>query len=93
MGRSRWKGYIFDRIIYKKFIKILLSFSEFNSVFIKKDSSIPKFLSPFNIKIMGGRTQKKIQTTIFNRAHKAGCYVFTRKPFYYPSKKIMKNLK
>lgn len=92
MARSKWKNKFFSFDLWKKIIFIKQNL--FKKV-TKKDkhfrsSSIPLCFNLLKIGIHKGNIFKKLYITKHIVGYKFGEFSFTKKPFYYPKKIVVK---
>lgn len=80
-------------LVYKKILRMKLKLVYLKTGAFKTYSNVPKTFLNFSLQLHGGKFKKKVQTKYLNKSLKMGISIFNRKPFYYPSKKLMKKLK
>lgn len=70
-----------------------LKIAYLKAINLKAYSNVPHVFVNYSAQVHGGKFNKKAKIKLFNKSLKFGINIFTRKPFYYPSKKLMKKLK
>ena len=94
MARSRWKLSYFSRSIWRKIVSVKKNKKIRKRIIFDRSSSIPNCFYHRNFRIHKGRRSRLLYINTFVIGKKFGEFSFTRKPFYFPSKKSKKkNLK
>lgn len=88
MARSSYKGYWYCRSTVKQVYKNYTNRFKRLSFYLKRSTNIPNCLHKFIIRVESGLYNKKKILSKLMLTMKGGQFSFTRKPYFYPFKKI-----
>jgi ribosomal protein S19 len=88
LARSSYKGYWYCRRTVKQVFLNIIQRIKKPSFYLKRNTNIPNYLLPFTIRVESGLFNKKKILSNFMLGLKGGQFSFTRKPYFYPFKKI-----
>jgi ribosomal protein S19 len=91
--RSVKKGCFIGRQALKNLYLIHAESLKFFTGSVERNSVITQSFFFFRPKVHDGKKKKKIRLNNLHLKNLFGCNSFTRKPFYFPLKKLLKNLK
>lgn len=88
MAKSCFKGYWYCRHTIKQTYYLISKKIKITSFFLKRSSTIPNCLNNFLAKVESGTLLKKKRMYKLLSGFKVGQMAFTRKPYFYPFKKV-----
>lgn len=90
MARSRWKLSYFSSSVWRKIIGLKKNKRLKRRIFYDRASTIPDCFFAHLIRIHKGKRNRKLIIDNKNIGKKFGEFSYTRKPFYFPTKKSKK---
>jgi hypothetical protein len=88
LSRSSFKGYWYCRNTFKQVYFLSSTKISAVSFFLHRNSNVPNYLTGFITKVESGLLNKKKKLSKLTAGFKNGQFVFTRKPCFYPFKKL-----
>lgn len=90
MARSRWKLSYFSRSIWRKIVSVKKNKKLRKRVIFDRSSSVPSCFYFKYFRVHKGRRSRSLFINNLIVGKKFGEFSFTRKPFYFPSKRTKK---
>jgi len=90
MARSRWKLNYFSQSVWRKIVNIKKNKKLRKRIFYDRSSNVPDCFFSFLIRVHKGKRFRKILIDNFIVGKKFGEFSYTRKPFYFPAKRLKK---
>ena len=88
MSRSIWKKSAFSPFLLKCLKNTLLKKKIKKKIFFARSSNIPSLFNKINLNIYNGNIFNKVLISEVMQKKKFGEFSISRKPFFFPKKKI-----